>query len=126
MSADRCPPPVYRQRKSLHTYVLCHSFYCYSLHVLSSHDAKVLNNEYIIKRLQTRRLIILNKSLCEKNLILNISEFPVQKYANKLIKCKIVANSFLVLVFEVLGISSLNTHHPNSLDKILHNAAKGH
>ena len=45
------------------------------------------------KTAATKRLIILNRSLCEKNLILNISEFPVQKYANELIKCK-MANSF--------------------------------
>ena len=53
------------------------------------------------------------------------SEFPAQKYVNKLIKCKIAANSFLVLVFEVLGLGFLDIHHPNSLDNIVHNAAKG-
>ena len=37
-----------------------------------------------------------------KDLILNISEFPVQKYAIKLIERKTAANSFVVLVFEVL------------------------
>ena len=70
-------------------------------------------------------LIILNKSLCEKSLILNLSEFPVQKYVNKLIKCKIAPNIFLVLVLEVLGLGFLDTYHPNSLDNIVHTAAKG-
>ena len=32
----------------------------------------------------------------------------------------------LVLVLEVLGLSFLETYHPNSFDNIIHTAAKGH
>ena len=46
------------------------------------------------------------KAYVKKNLILNISEFSVQNYANKLIKRKTAANIFEVLVFEVLGLRS--------------------
>ena len=71
------------------------------MYVLSSHDAKVSNSEKKTgghyKTAATKVLIFFNKSLCEKNLILNISE-----YSNMLISLKkrrTAANSFLVLVF---------------------------
>ena len=46
-----------------------------------------------------------------KDLILNILEFPIQTYTNTLIKRKKMANSFKVLVFEVLSLSVLDTRN---------------
>jgi len=47
-----------------------------------------------------------------KDLLLNISEFPVQKYANKLINHKTEVTNFLVLVFKVLVFWSYVSRHP--------------
>ena len=46
------------------------------------------------KKAATKRLIFFDKSLSEKNVILNILEFPVPKQGNTLIKRKTAANSF--------------------------------
>ena len=67
--------------------------------------------ENTIKQPQQNVYFFSVKAYVKKNLILNIPEFLVKKYANTLIEHKTVTvvNSFNILVFEVLGLSFLDT-----------------